>query len=146
MNLFLFADNDAVWNCSHCEFSIRSETVKKIFNMIQGEIEQIEHIEGFDGKIQEAEKLIKKFKSVLHPKHVYLTSLRHSLLQLYGRAPGYTFFDLPDILLERKIELCRQVLEVVDVVKPGMNRFRGMYMYASHSVLKFGHKISYELF
>lgn len=97
--------------------------------MIQSEIDQAENVEEFDIKIQEMERLTKKFKSVLHPRNVYMTSLKHSLIQLYGRAPGYTFDDLPDILLERKIELCRQVLQVVDVVKPGINRFRGKLYY-----------------
>lgn len=78
-----------------------------------------------DSKIKQFEKSLKELKSVLHPRHAYLTSIKHSLLQLYGKAPGYKMPDLPDIVLERKIELCRQVLEVVNVVEPGMNRFRG---------------------
>ncbi|KAG8331007.1 hypothetical protein J6590_050393 [Homalodisca vitripennis] len=118
-------NQEATWKCTHCEFAIRPDTLRKIFRMIQSEVEQVDLIEEFDDKIQESEKLLKKYKSVLHPHHVYMTSLRHSLVQLYGRAPGYTFQDLPDILLERKVDLCRLVLKVADVVKPGMNRFRG---------------------
>lgn len=125
-NLSCFSsDQEAVWNCTHCEFSIRADSLQKIFKLIQSEIDQAENVEEFEMKIQEMERLIKKFRSVLHPCNVFMTSLKHSLIQLYGRAPGYTFDDLPDILLERKAELCRQVLQVVDVVKPGINRFRG---------------------
>lgn len=33
--------------------------------------------------------------------------------------------DLPDLLLERKIELNTQLLEVLDVIEPGYSRIRG---------------------
>jgi len=137
-------DQEAIWKCSHCEFCIRAETLKKIFKVIQIEIEQVEAIEEGDAKIQELERLMKKYKSVLHPRNVYMMSLRHSLVQLYGRAPGYTFADLPDILLERKIELCRQVLETTDVVKPGLNRFRGLILYELHVPIMLYNRNRYE--
>ncbi|XP_054268705.1 SET domain-containing protein SmydA-8 [Macrosteles quadrilineatus] len=137
-------DQEAIWKCSHCEFCIRAETLKKIFKMIQSELEQIEAIEEGDIKIQETERLLKKYKSVLHPRNVYMMSLRHTLVQLYGRAPGYTFADLPDILLERKIELCRQVLATADVVKPGLNRFRGLILYELHVPLMLYNRNRYE--
>lgn len=136
-NINHITDQDAIWKCTHCEFTVKPEIVLKICKMIQDEIDNLEAIEEFDVKIQEAERLLKKYKSVLHPHNVYMTSLRHSLVQWYGRAPGFTFEDLPDIMLERKIEMCRQVLQVVDVVKPGMNRFRGKHQLEYTIYIKF---------
>lgn len=65
------------------------------------------------------------YRSVLHPKNAYMTILRAALSQLYGKAEGYTLQDLPDIIMERKIELCQQLLEVLDVIEPGLSRIRG---------------------
>jgi hypothetical protein len=35
--------------------------------------------------------------------------------------------DLPDILLERKIEICKDILSVADVTEPGLSRLRGRF-------------------
>lgn len=90
-----------------------------------------------DGQgIEEREKVFRKYRSVLHPKHAFMTILRHSLSQMYGRMDGYMLEDLPDILLERKVEFCQQLLDVINVVEPGHSRLRGKY---SKIVLNFRH-------
>lgn len=52
-------------------------------------------------------------------------SLRHSLSQMYGRVDEYLLDDLPDIVLEHKVDICRLLLQVLDVVEPGYTRVRG---------------------
>lgn len=71
------------------------------------------------------ERMIKLYHSYLHPNHGYLISLKYDLSQLYGRAAEYTFDEMPDLLMERKIELCRHLLRVADIVEPGLTRLRG---------------------
>ena len=66
-----------------------------------------------------------QFKSVFHPRHSLLLSVKHALAQLYGRVEDYSIEELPDLLLERKIELCRLVLNTLDVIAPGDTRMRG---------------------
>lgn len=118
-------DRDAQWKCTHCEFSARGETIRRVLQTIQAELDMIE-ITGQDSQgIEEREKVFRKYRSVLHPRHAFMTILRHSLSQMYGRMDGYMLEDLPDILLERKVELCKQLLEVIDVVEPGHSRLRG---------------------
>lgn len=75
--------------------------------------------------IEQREYIFRKYRSVLHPKHAFMTLMRHSLSQLYGRVEGYMLDDLPDILLERKAELCRDLLQVLNVIEPGYSRMRG---------------------
>lgn len=74
-------------------------------------------------------------RSVLHPKNAYMTILRAALSQLYGKAEGYTLQDLPDIIMERKIELCQQLLEVLDVIEPGLSRIRGIFFNIEITIL-----------
>lgn len=62
---------------------------------------------------------------MFHPCHALLVSLKHALAQLYGRVENYLLDDLPDLLLERKVELCRLILKILDVVSPGDSRMRG---------------------
>lgn len=135
---------EAIWKCTHCEFNVRGEGIRKIYTLIQSEINYLENDTEPEQLIVATEKLMKKYKSVLHPRHGFNISLKHSLIQLYGRAPGYTFEDLPDLLLERKIDMCRMVLEVADKVEPGLNRFRGLLLYEMHVPMMLFARSRYE--
>ena len=99
--------------------------MRKVFSIIQGDLDQLDYLEPGAEIVEIREKLWRKYKGVLHPKHAFLISLRCSLSQLYGRAEGYVMEDLPDILLERKTELCKDILSIADIVEPGYSRLRG---------------------
>ncbi|KAH0820855.1 hypothetical protein GEV33_001936 [Tenebrio molitor] len=43
--------------------------------------------------------------------------------------------DLSDELLERKIQLCQELLEVADILEPGHSRFRGSLLYDLHEAM-----------
>ncbi|KAF7265712.1 SET domain-containing protein SmydA-8-like [Rhynchophorus ferrugineus] len=131
------------WNCTHCEYKTHGGAIKKVFAAIQNEIDQVEYIGGHEG-IQQREHIFRKYKSVLHPKHAYMTILRSALIQLYGKAEGYTLGELPDVVLERKIELCYQLLEVLDVIEPGMSRIRGITLYELHGPIMMHARHQYQ--
>lgn len=80
---------------------------------------------------------MKKYHSVLHPRHAFLSMLRASLTQLYGRVNEYELDDLPDIVLEHKVDMCRLLLQVLDVIEPGLTRARGVTLYELHAPLLF---------
>ncbi|KAJ8953591.1 hypothetical protein NQ318_003014 [Aromia moschata] len=127
-------DDRCEWKCTHCEFKTHAVAVRKVFAAIQADIDSVEYIGGPKG-IEGRETIYKRYKSVLHPKNAYMSILRSSLVQLYGRADGYELDDLPDILLERKVELCMQLLEVLNVIEPGRSRIRGLTLYELHGPL-----------
>lgn len=62
---------------------------------------------------------------------------RLSLSQLYGRVDEYELDDLPDVVLEHKVDMCRLLLQVLDVIVPGYSRERGMTLYELHAPLLF---------
>lgn len=127
-------DDTCEWKCTHCPFKTNAIAVRKVFATIQAEIESVEMSSDAEG-IEAREAIFKKYRSVLHPKNAYMTMLRAALSQLYGKAEGYTLEDLPDLILERKVELCNQLLEVVNVIEPGHSRIRGITLYELHSPL-----------
>jgi hypothetical protein len=45
------------------------------------------------------------------------------------------FSDLSDELLERKIQLCQELLEVGDILEPGHSKFRGSLLYDLHEAM-----------
>lgn len=48
---------------------------------------------------------------------------------MYGRIDEYLLEDLPDVVLEHKADMCRLLLQVLDVVEPGYTRVRGAYFH-----------------
>jgi hypothetical protein len=99
--------------------------VRRVFSVIRNELDQLEYADMGAEAVQNREALWRKYRSVLHPKHACLMTLRRSLSRLYGHAEGYVLDDLPDILLERKIEICKDILSVADITEPGLSRLRG---------------------
>jgi hypothetical protein len=99
--------------------------VKRVFSVIQSDLDQLDYAETGAEAVENREALCRNYRSVLHTKHAFLTTLRCSLSQLYGHAQGYSLEDLPDILLERKIEICKDILSVADIIEPGLSRLRG---------------------
>ena len=72
------------------------------------------------------EGFLSRHASLLHANHFLFTSARQSLSQLYGRDERFLLNTLTMEQLERKVSICRQLLDVADVVEPGLTRIRGM--------------------
>lgn len=47
------------------------------------------------------------------------------------------FIDLSDELLDRKIELCHELLDVANILEPGLSRFRGYLLDELQATLVF---------
>lgn len=125
---------DSDWKCSNCDYSTTAQTVRKIYEVIQEELDAVEWLADVKA-IEQRELIFKKYQSILHPKNAYMTILRTALTQLYGRIQGYGLNNLSNLLLERKIELCNTLLEVLDIVEPGLSRIRGVTLYELHAPL-----------
>ncbi|XP_073992221.1 SET domain-containing protein SmydA-8-like [Rhodnius prolixus] len=137
-------DNDAPWNCNLCDNAITAAGVQKVYKVVQDELEELEQIPFGPEKIEAAEKRLKQYKSFLHPRHAFKLALWHELMLLYGRAEGYSLDMLPDILLERKAEMCRNLLQTYDVIEPGYTRVRGVTLYELHVALLLYNRSQYE--
>nr|CAD7434803.1 unnamed protein product [Timema monikensis] len=118
-------DPEAQWKCSHCEFSTGGGAVRRVLSVIQAEMDAVEWMPLDEQSVEARERLWRKYRSVLHPRHAFITCIRLSLSQLYGRVPGYRLDEMPDILHERKIEICKDLMAVADVLEPGLTRLRG---------------------
>ncbi|XP_011560447.3 SET domain-containing protein SmydA-8 [Plutella xylostella] len=132
-------DNEAGWQCTdkNCGFKTSGAAMRKMLAVVQAEVDQLDALEPGPAAIEQREATLKKYKSVFHPQHSILLSLKHSLAQLYGRVEGYEIDELPDLVLERKADFCRLMLRVLDVLIPGESRMRGMVLYELHAPIMF---------
>ncbi|XP_062133888.1 SET domain-containing protein SmydA-8 isoform X2 [Drosophila sulfurigaster albostrigata] len=123
---------DTIWSCRACDNSSSSEEVRQIVDALQLEVNAVQSLEMGAKRLEEAERLLRKYKSLLHPSHYIATGLRQLLIEMYGRVQGYEMVQLTDQLLERKAQLCREVLKVLDHFEPGLSRARAMNLYEFH--------------
>lgn len=123
------------WTCSHCPFRTSGSAIQRAVAVIQSEIDVVDAIRPplSQDRLQQCEQLFRKYRSVLHGQHYLMTSMRESLIQMYGRVTGYTLPELPDIILKHKIDLCRKLMHILDVVHPGKTRARALLMYELHA-------------
>ncbi|KAL1115745.1 hypothetical protein AAG570_006035, partial [Ranatra chinensis] len=129
-------DPESDWGCTHCNANFPGVEVQRLVDRISEEVEsEVDSLPFGPEKLGAAERAMKKYGSVLHANHALNIGLAHTLIQLYGRVEGYAIQELPEVLLERKVQLCRRLLNVLDVVEPGLTRIRGLTLYEYHLAL-----------
>lgn len=136
-------DQAAEWRCSHCEFKTPGQSVAKLIATVEEEISRLDYLEYDATRLQQTEHLFKRYRSVFHPHHFIQTGLRQALIMMYGQVEGYEMLELPDVLLEHKIELIQYVMEVLDKIEPGKSRARAMMLFELHVPMIFLAKSKY---
>lgn len=71
------------------------------------------------------EAFLHKYRNVIHNTHYLCLSAKHSLSQLYGKVADYMIHEMPEAELNRKIEICRDLMKAFDIIEPGYSRLRG---------------------
>ncbi|KAF2350507.1 SET domain [Trinorchestia longiramus] len=122
--------NKADYQCTKCGNEVPVGAVSRLTNSIYREVQ-----EAGPGDLQALETIFSKYEKLLHPNHFHLIGLKHSLSQMYGRSSGYLIGELTEQQLERKIDCCTHLLNIIDVIDPGISRLRGLTKYELHAPL-----------
>merc|ERR1712080_24110 len=81
-----------------------------------------------DDIIHHYERWLWIYSKLLHPHHYLLIDVKQKLGSLYGNFSPYLLLDLSRPLLDRKMQVCQDVLDVVSKVDPGYTKLRGKMM------------------
>ena len=133
----MIKDPEAVWKCNKCPFESSAENVNRLLKTLQSEIDSANSVESM-------ENLLEKYKSILHSNHYIMISIKNALIDSYGHVSGHLLSELPDALLRRKVELCEEVLGILNVFEGGKSRARGLMLYEMHAPLVLHAKSRYE--
>lgn len=136
-------DLTADWKCHKCEFTTSADAMRKMLSFIENEMTRLENMEFNPKRLEATEKLFKTYRSVFHPNHFVPTSLRQQLIEMIGQVEGYEINELPDVMLEHKVDLIKSVLKVLDVFEPGKTRARGNMLFELHVPLIYMAKTAY---
>ncbi|KAH8304072.1 hypothetical protein KR059_000002, partial [Drosophila kikkawai] len=116
------------WACDRCPHRMGSEDLERLLDRINNDLESID-VHDIPG----LEKFLLRYRNVLRPNHYLLLSAKYSLCQIYGRIEGYLLPEMSPEDITRKESYCREFLEIVDILDPGLTRLRGLIMYELHA-------------
>lgn len=104
------------WACNKCPVRITNDHVNFLMSQMNEEVDGL--LVGHTASIKELEDLIDKLSQFLHANHYHLFALKHTLIQLYGSQAGCVASKTSDALLQRKIEMCENMLKVAETLDP----------------------------
>lgn len=110
----------AAWKCNKCKYTVTGQSMLLLVDKVFAELDAIDGTDA-DG----LEDFLIKYRNVFHMNHYLCLCAKHSLCQLYGRTDGYLIHELSLELLQRKEKYCRDLLNVVNKIDPGISRLRG---------------------
>ena len=74
--------------------------------------------------IERLELFLYKHSSMFHPHHHIMINIKQKLGVMYGNCEPYSYKDLTLPMLERKIQVCGDVIRALDKVDPGLSKWR----------------------
>ncbi|XP_037033385.1 SET domain-containing protein SmydA-8-like [Bradysia coprophila] len=116
-------DVSSVWRCDHCGHEISAKQIKCGNAALQNEIAKLSRNDP-----REFEQFLIKYAETLHPLNSHVMQIKYALTQLYGNVPGFTLGEMTDAAIQRKIDLCEELLKIAAVLEPGAGRFRGLLL------------------
>jgi len=117
------------WECTLCSQTQTAKYVEDVVEKIGQELVELKR-----GSVEDCERFLKKYDNILHPHHFYLIDVKLALCQMYGHLEDQKIIDLTEEILNTKEALCLELLKVIDVLSPGMNRLRGVILYELQAV------------
>jgi SET domain len=108
------------WACTKCPVKVSLEHVSFLTNRMS---EEIDNALASDPSAHDLESLIEKLSPFLHPNHYLFFNLKHSLLQIYGNK-GSTYSSLSIDVLQKKLNICDDLLKITNVLDPYAIRIR----------------------
>lgn len=112
---------DSYWKCldNQCNYRISSPQVKQLLDCLQRKADALNYDD-----VSGLESFIESWAPVLHPNHSILIGIKYYLCHFYGNAPGFLLHEISPSFIQRKIQLCEELLTVAKILEPGNSRFQ----------------------
>ncbi|XP_013180259.1 PREDICTED: protein msta, isoform A [Papilio xuthus] len=124
-------DDDTEWACSECPVKVNNSQINMLISQMG---EEVDGVLMMGGSVPMLENLLCRLSTFLHPNHYHLYSLKHSLVQLYGRQPSY----MSEEILDKKIKMCKDLIQITTTLDPGNARlslYSSVLQHELHSAL-----------
>ena len=121
------------WQCDDCQSQIPSESGEGVLFKAYRDGERLHSIKA-NRTVEKYEQYLKLYGILLHPNNLCLVRIKYTLVGFYGRSAGYHTQNLilKPHLLDRKLQLAQEVLEVLEKTEPGISSSKGVMLYEMH--------------
>lgn len=109
-------NEDSDWRCEKCPIRVGSGNVNFLMNKMGEEVDAV--LYNKEATVFQLESLIDKLTQFLHKNHYHIFGLKHSLIQMYGHTKDYGNAQLPSHILDRKVQICTDLLAVIQLLDP----------------------------
>lgn len=112
------------WTCLNCN---AYETNDKIDDVLR----EIRHqVNNSGSQMDKIEMFIEKYSRILHQNHYLLIEMKQKLAAIIRHLGEMNSeFSKSVKLLKRKIELCKEIVPLLDILQPGISRLKGIALY-----------------
>jgi len=111
-------DVEAEWECEKCAKRFSFTFVQEKTRKLQQMVESTGHT------IDKLETLASILVRVVTPHHFLLMQVKRMLLLMYGNCASHRLETLSPKQIDRKIQLCREYIEVFSVLEPGLTKWK----------------------
>ncbi|XP_063228985.1 SET domain-containing protein SmydA-8 [Bacillus rossius redtenbacheri] len=132
-------DAAAPWRCTACPHSVPGRRMAWGNDAMRQELDAVDRASPAG-----MEDFLGKYEGALHPGNYHVVELKYSLLLAYGNVDGYLLQDLSDEQLDRKLDLCHELLDIADLLRPGLSRLRGTLLYEMQAAMVLRAKRDFE--
>lgn len=126
----------SLWICTNCEASEMPEYVTAVIRSIGEELIKLEK-----SNATACKSFLKKHSQNLHYNHFYLMDVKLALCQMIGDTTDGN--DVPEKDLIMKQKLCLELVNVANIISPGISRLRGVILYELQKTLSLYSKNKY---
>lgn len=131
-------NRNSVWICESCSCEMPTTEVNEIL------VDANNDILNADGDIRQMEFLIQKFSKIFHPNHYLIIDLKQSVASILKSICTTSLVPPGKAVMDRKIQLCEEILPVLKVIQPGISRLNAIAMFEYFVPLVEVAEIDYE--
>lgn len=110
---------DSDWVCDTCSNNITNNDIKDLINDWWNVVEDTPKYD-----VRLLEELLNKLLDVFHPNHYYPMEVKRKIIENIGETEGFEMEELSVAWLQKKVDYCRDHLEIQSLVAPGLSEYQ----------------------
>jgi len=107
------------WECEKCNKKMKFQQIQDKTNKAQTLIQNAGH------NIEKLENLVTILCRMFSKHHYILMQIKRMLVLMYGNCNSHRLQTMSKKDIDRKIELCREYIEIFNILEPGLTKWKG---------------------
>ncbi|XP_018322879.1 SET domain-containing protein SmydA-8-like [Agrilus planipennis] len=119
-----------IWTCNACNMQIDDEEAQNIVEHVGRDLQAMDK-----DSTSASKKFLEYYSNILPTNHFYLTDVRLALIEIIGMELEEGLSGVSDDDLHLKLQLCKQLSSLVQILAPAENRLMGTILFEQHAAI-----------